>query len=246
VRLLALACALLGALAAIALAGCESTQEQSAKLEKAAKREATEAARRKALTQRSLTITRPSAIVKVLAATVLHSSEGAAAAVTLQNTSATMLRDVPIQITVKDASGHSVYTNAMPGLATALVSVPLLAAHATGTWVDDQVQTSAAPASVSAEVGEGERVSAAIPSIAIRGAHLSEGEAEGSVVNHSTVGQRELVIYAVARRGGAIVAAGRAIIPQAEPGATEQFQAFLIGDSNGAQLEVTAPPSTLG
>ena len=233
-RLLALA------LAAIAFAGCESTQEKSAKLEKVARREAAHAARSKALTQRRLSVTTPSAIVKVLAATVLHSSEGAAAAVTLQNTSATTLRDVPIEITVKDAHGATLYTNATSGLAAALVSVPLLVAHATSTWVDDQVQVSGTPASVSAKVGEGERVTEAVPHIAIVGAHLTEGRAEGSVVNHSAVGQHELVVYAIARRGGAIVAAGRAIVPQAEAGASEHFQAFLIGDSRGARLEVSA------
>ena len=41
------------ALAAIALAGCETTQEKSAKLEKVAKREAGEAVGRKALAQRA-------------------------------------------------------------------------------------------------------------------------------------------------------------------------------------------------
>ncbi len=239
-RLLALA------LAAISLAGCESTQEKSATLEKVAKREAAESAHRKSLTQRSLSISRPSRIVTVGATAILHSSEGTAAVVTLHNTSATALRDVPIEIAVKDASGATLYTNATPGLAAALVSVPLLGAHATATWVDDQVQVSTTPTSVSAKVGEGERVTGAIPHIAVNGAHLAEGAAEGRVVNNSPVGQRELVVYAVARRGPAIVAAGRAIVPQAEAGATEDFQAFLIGDATGAQLEVSAPPSTLG
>ncbi|MGP0101072.1 MAG: hypothetical protein ACLPUT_05545 [Solirubrobacteraceae bacterium] len=245
-RLLSLACALLGALAAIALAGCESTQEKSAKLEKVAKREAAEAARHKSPTQRSLSITKPSRIVTVETTAVLHSSEGTAAVVTLHNSSATALRDVPIEITVKNARGTTLYTNTTAGLAAALASVPLLGAHATSTWVDDQVQVSATPASVSAKVGEGERVAGATPRIAIVGARLAEGTAEGSVVNHSTVGQRELVVYAIARRAGKIVAAGRAVVPQAEAGATEQFQAFLIGSSQGAQLEVSALPSTLG
>lgn len=245
-RLLSLACALLGTLAAIALAGCESTQEQSAKLEKAAKREAAEAARRNPPAQRSLLIARQSKIVTVVATAVLHTSEGTAAAVTLHNTSNTTLRDVPIEIAVKDARGATLYTNAAAGLAAGLASVPLLGAHATSTWVDDQVQVSATPASVSAKVGEGERVAGAIPRIVIAGAHLSEGTAEGSVVNHSLVGQRELVVYAIARRAGAIVAAGRAVVPQDEAGQTEHFQAFFIGSSQGAQLEVSAQPSTLG
>jgi len=239
VRLLALA------LAALALVGCESTQEQSAKLEKVAKQEAGEAARRKALTQRSLSITRRSTIVTVSSSVVLHSSDGTAAAVTLRNVSGEALRDIPIEITVRDAAGATLYTNATSGIAGALVSVPLLAAHGTTTWVDDQVQTSATPASVSAKVGEGERVIQAIPRLAIENAHLSEGAAEGSVVNRSHVSQHEVVVYATARRGGAIVAAGRAIVPQLEAGASERFQAFLIGDSSGAQLEVSAPPSTL-
>lgn len=242
-RLLSLACALLGALAAIALAGCESTQEKSAKLEKLAKREA---AQHKSLTQLSLSIAKPSRIVVVDATAVLHSSEGAAAAVTLHNSSASALRNVPIEITVRDAHGATLYTNATPGLAAALASVPLLGAHATATWVDDQVEASSTPAGISARVGEGEHVPGPIPHIAIVGAHLAEGAAEGSVVNHSSVGQRELVVYAIARRGGTIVAAGRAVVPQDEAGATEHFQAFLIGNPQGAQLEVSAPPSTVG
>ncbi len=234
------------ALAAIALAGCESTQEKSAQLEKVAKREAGEAAHHRSLTQRSPTITKQSKIVRVAATALLRSSEGTAAVVTLRNTSATPLHDVPIEITVKSASGATLYTNATPGLAAALVSVPLLGAHATGTWVDDQVQVSATPASLSAKVGEGEPIAGAVPRVSVVGARLVEDAAEGSVVNHSSVGQRELVVYAIARRAGAVVAAGRAIIPQAEAGSTEHFQAFLIGDALGAQLEVSASPSTLG
>ncbi len=236
-RLLALA------LAAIALAGCESTQEKSAKLEKLAKREAAE---HKSPAQLNLTIAKPSKIVIVDATAVLHSSEGAAAAVTLHNRSSSALRNVPIEITVKDAHGATLYTNATPGLAAALASVPLLAAHATTTWVNDQVQLASTPASVSAKVGEGERVAGPVPQLAVVGAHLAEGAAEGNVVNHSSVGQHEVVVYAIARRGGAIVAAGRALVPQIEVGATEHFQAFLIGNSQGAQLEVSAPPSTAG
>ncbi len=232
-RLLALA------LAAIALAGCESTQEKSAKLEKIAKAQLKR-------TQASLSIARQSTIVTVDSTAVLRSPEGTAAAVTLHNTSARALRNVPIVITVKSSSGATLYTNATPGQAGALVSVPLLAAHASSTWVDDQVQVSATPASVSAKVGEGEQASGTIPNIAIVDAHLSEGTAAGTVVNHSSVAQRELVVYAVARRAGAIVAAGRAIVPQVEAGASERFQAFLVGSSQGAQLELGAPPTTFG
>jgi len=239
--LAALACAPVGT-----LAGCESTQEKSAKLERLAKRQAGASARRKALAQRARSIARPSAVVAVTSATVLHSSEGAVAVVTLHNSSATTLRELPIALTVYGAGGAKLYRNDTAGLAPTLAAAPLVGAHAGAVWVDDQVQVSATPSSAHAEVGEGERVTGAIPAIAIHGARLSEGVAEGSVVNHSRVGQHELVVYALARRGARIVAAGRAVVPQLEAGASQRFQAFLIGRPQGARLEVSAAPGSFG
>ena len=238
-------------LAALALTGCETTAEKSAKLERIAKQQAAEASQRTPPAQRGLSIARQSTKVRVSATAVLHSSEGTAAVVTLHNLSATALRDVPIEITVRDASGAAIYTNNAPGLATALVAVPLLQAHATTSWIDDQVQAAGAPASVSAKIGEGEPVTVAIPQLGIDGARLVEDptsgpEAEGSVVNRSALSQRELVIYAIARRAGKIVAAGRAVVPQAGAGTSTHFQVFFIGNPQGARLEVSAPASTLG
>jgi hypothetical protein len=234
------------ALTALALVGCESTQEQSARLERIAKRETAEAAHRKTASQRALSITRPSTVIHVLSATVVHSSEGAAVAVILHNSSPTASSDVPIEVAVEGAGGAKLYTNATPGLSPTLVAVPLVGAQSSAMWVDDQVQTPATPLSVHAEVGEGERASGQVPSIQVAGAHLGEGTAEGSVVNRSGVDQHEVVVYALARRGGSIVAAGRAVVPQLAPGASERFQAFLIGEPRGAQLEVSAQPTTLG
>jgi hypothetical protein len=238
------------ALAALALTGCETTAERSAKLERAAKQHERHAGG--GLVQRGLSISRQSTKVRVSATTVLHSSEGTAAVVTLRNLSATPLRDVPIEITVKDTRGAAVYTNDVPGLAAALVSVPLLPAHATTTWIDDQIlPTGGTPASVTAKVGEGLPATGAIPELSIEGAHLFEDpasgpSAEGSVVNHSPVSQQELVVYALALRAGKIVAAGRAVLPQAPAGASTHFQLYFIGDPRGAQLQLGAPATTLG
>ena len=81
--------------------------------------------------------------------------------------------------------------------------------------------------------------------------HLSEGSpteasAEGSVLNHSSVAQAELVVNAVARRSGRIVAAGSAILASLPAGGSAAFQAFLIGDPKGALLTVTAPATNTG
>jgi hypothetical protein len=260
--LTALAGALVLAALALLCSGCETTAEKSAKLEKAAKRVAL-------AQQTGLSITRQSTVVKVTSASVVRGAEGSAAIVTLRNSSAKALRDVPLAITLKDARGSSVYSNDTPGLAKTLTSVALLPAHGEITWIDDQIAARAAN-SVSANVGEGAAVddgtnvgegSAAAgggggggggaPRLELQGTHLAEDpgggvDAEGTIVNRSRVEQSELVIYAVARRRGRVVAAGRAVLASLAAGASTPFQIFFVGDPKGAQLQLSVPPTTLG
>lgn len=233
-------------LVALALTACESNQERSAKLEKAAERHKGEAAQHRALAQRALTITRQSTKVKVIDTSLVRGSEGTAAVVTLRNVSNTPLRDVPVQIDVRNARGVSVYTNDVAGLSPTLVSVALLPAHTVLTWIDDQVQASGVPTSVSAKVGEGTPTTGTVPHLSVQGARVSEAQAEGNVVNRSGIGQQELVVYALARRAGRIVAAGRAVLPAVPAGGSTQFQIFFVGNPAGAQLEVSAPATTSG
>jgi Fe-S cluster assembly scaffold protein SufB len=222
----------------LVLTGCETTAEKSAKLERAAKR----------LThsiQAGLKITHPSTVVNVLDSEVVHGSEGAAVVLTLHNSSSQALADVPIAVTVKDAKGASVYSNATPGLAKTLTSIALLAPRATATWIDDQIPTAAA-ASVSAEVGEGTAARGVLPKLAVHGVQLAEETAEGTLANGSSTAQSELVVYAVARRGGRVVAAGRAVLASVPAGASTPFQVFFVGDPKGARLQLTAPPTSVG
>ena len=238
------------ALAALALSGCETTQEKSAKLERVAKvREAREA-RRTARNRRLLTIAHASRKVSVAGVVLLHSSEGLAAVVTLQNHSSTAVREVPVRINVRDRHGRSLFTNETPGQAAPLIAASLIPAHSRFEWIDDQVQATGA-SSATAEVGEAPTVHGPVPHLAVTGAHITEDPesgpgAEGDVVNHSSVSQQELVVYAIVRRGTQIVAAGRAIVPEAPAGATTHFQLFFVGDPQGGSLVIDAPPSTLG
>jgi hypothetical protein len=237
------------ALLALALTGCETTAEKSAKLERVAKQLQASEAAKNGPAKRGLSITKQSKSVQVLAASVLHSPEGNAVVLTLRNTSARSLSDIPIAITAYDARGAAIYTNSEPGLNTALVSAPVVRAHATMFWIDDQIGTATTPASVRAKVGEGTPTGAgAVPRLTVEGARLSEataggGAVEGSVVNHSPLAQREVLVNALARRGGKILAAGRAVLPQvAGAGAAMHFQLYLIGDPRGARLEFSASP----
>jgi hypothetical protein len=235
-------------LVALALSGCETTAEKAAKLEKVAKRHAREAP---VQAQHGLSIARISTKVKVGGTTILRSSEGAAVVVTLRNSSAAALRNVPVEITVRDAHGASLYANTVPGLAPGLVSAPLIPAHGELRWVDDQVQLSGSPAHVVAKVGEAASITGVIPRLTVTGTRVVEDPtngptAEATVVNASGVSQQELVVYAIAMHAGKIVAAGRAIVPEATAHSSTRFQLFFIGDPRGAAVSLSAPPTTLG
>ncbi len=230
------------ALLAISFGGCETTAEKSAQLARRAKRVT--------LSEQGLTIARPSSDVAVVGSAVVHDAERAAAAVTLRNRSSRALRAVPIAITVKDASGKTLFQNNAPGLESALVSVPSIPAHGTVVWVDDQLPSGGAPTSVSAKVGEAPAV-ATVPTLAVSQSHVGEDPADGVVAsgvvaNRSKVAQSGLVVFTVALRGDAIVAAGRAIVSELAAGASAPFQASLVGQAAGGRLEVFAPAATFG
>ncbi|MFI5008660.1 MAG: hypothetical protein ACHQDY_00120 [Solirubrobacterales bacterium] len=239
---------------ALAVSGCETNAERSAKLEK-------ERLAHPVAVQKGLVVTRESPHVKVVEAVAVHDENGTAVVVSLRNTSTGALRNTPIAISVSDAAGRTLYQNNAPGLDPTLVSVPLLEPGRETVWVDDQIPTTAtAPARVNARVGEPTAVggqpgqpansSGATPQLSVRGVHVFEdpsngvGE-EGTVLNASKVTQQKLVVYAVGRRAGRIVAAGRAVLPEVPAGQSTPFQVFFIGNPRGTQLQVSAPASTL-
>jgi hypothetical protein len=230
------------ALAVLTASGCETSAEKSAELEKSALK--AQAARPAA---HGLQITRANPDVKVVATTLLHSSEGSAAVVTLRNSSSHALHDVPIAVELVGAGGQVVYTNTEAGVAKSLISVGLVPAHGVLSWVDDQIRGSG---TLRVRIGPAPTASGPIPSVAVSRAQLSEeaggAGALGTVTNHSGVAQQELVVFAIARRGGRIVAAGRSVLPTLPGGSSAHFQAFLVGAAAGARLAASAPPTTLG
>lgn len=234
------------ALLAVSLCGCETTAEKSARLERAAKQSE---GKQVSVEEKGLKITHASTSIKVLAATVVHDSERAAAVVTLENRSSQTERDVPIAIDVKDAHGRTLFQNNGVGLEGALVAVPSIAAHTRTFWVDDQLPSGGDPTLVTARVGQAPPVSGPLPSVSVGQARLSEDPAEGTiatgrVTNRSHVVQSGLVVFALARRGGKILAAGRAVVQQLSAGASAPFQIAFVGEAQGTQLQLSAPPAS--
>jgi hypothetical protein len=232
-------------LAALALvcSGCETTAEKSAKLERAAKRKTL-------ATQQGLQITQDSAVVHVLETTLVRGKEASAAVVTLRNSSPRAMRDVPISLTLKDAQGATVYSNATPGLARTLTSISLIPAHGKVVWIDDQIQAPTA-SDVAVRVGEGAPVSGAVPRLTIADTHLTSEAStsstlEGTVHNGSSTAQPELVINAVARRGKHVLAAGRAVLASLDANAATPFEVFFVGTPGRAKLELSPQPTAFG
>lgn len=223
---------------ALVASGCQSTQSKSAELAK----EGGVASKEK-----GLKITERSRDVKVSGALVLSDRNGAAAVVELRNTGKRTLVNVPIAIDVRKG-GKSVFRNDAPGLEASLVGVAALRPGERMTWVNDQVF--AAGPKVETTVGAtDDRAPAKLPEIAISpprlGGDPTSGIAvEGKVTNKSGLLQRKLVLYAVARKAGKVVAAGRGQVERLKPGKSAGYQIFFIGNPEGAQVDVAAPPTT--
>jgi hypothetical protein len=223
---------------ALLAAGCESTQDKSAKLAEQGG---------VASTEKGLRIAERSRDVKVTRQLVLNDRNGTAAVVELRNTSRRTLVDVPIAIDVRDR-GRSVFRNDAPGLEPSLVGVAVLRPGESLAWVHDQVF---APGKrIAATVGAtSARPPARLPEIEVSpprvGGDTTSGVAvEGRVTNRSGVLQRKLVLYAVARRGDRVVAAGRGQVERLKPGRSAGYQIFFIGNPEGARIELAAPPTT--
>jgi len=235
----------LALLLASSLAACQSTQSRSAELEKEGAKTL--------LVDSGVKIEKESTEVKVTSATVLSDPNGSAVVVGLHNSSEENLVEVPILVNVLDAKGKSVYTNAIPGIEPALAAVPYIPAGGDVEWVNDQVLASGKPNSVKVKVGaSSDSYSGAMPEIEvsapkIEGDPVSGIEATGTVVNKTGEDQDRLLLYAVGRSGGRVVAAGRGAIEHLKAGTKPlHYDIFFIGDPTGAELELTEFPTLPG
>jgi hypothetical protein len=239
------------ALALVVLAGsvlgaCQSTQSKSAELE--AKNSG------KLLNEKGLNISQESSAVTVLDSAVVSDASRTAVAVDLRNDTARMLVNVPILIDVQDAKGKTVFKNDTPGLDPTLTSVPVLEPGQEATWVNDQILPSGVPKSVKVTVGETQAAAPPqLPQIEVGDASLHNDPVSGleATGNIQTTGS-ELVtntyVYAVARNGNQIVAAGRGAIDKLKPDAARprHYHIFMVGNPEGGDITVTAAPTFPG
>jgi hypothetical protein len=230
-------------LAGLALTACESTQDKA--------REVRAQNQQVLASQKGISVAKPYKDVKVLGTSVLHDQYGYAIVVEVRNESQQTLVNLPILVDLRDAKGKPVYRNDLPGLDPALTHVPLLRPGETFDWVNDQLSPSGTPKSARVKVGPpGATVSVKLPEIEVGPPKIENNPsgilARGQVTNKSQIDQLKLVVYAVARSGGEVVAAGRGQFKNLKVGAAPgTYNIFFIGDPQGADVTVTAPPSVL-
>jgi hypothetical protein len=230
-----------GALAVTASA-CESTESESAKIA----REGGPAAAGPS----ALKLGAANRGVRASDVTLLSSSGRTAVAVKLTATSRRTQHNVPLLVNVTGAGGKLLYTNGTGGVEAALQRVALLRPHESAWWVDDQVLVAQKAGAVKVRIGTGTRPrSRTMPVLSAKTQHVGEQSGlstlSGELVNGSSKAQAKVTVFAVALRGGSVVAAGRAVVESlpGRRGASVPFQIFLVGNPARAKFELTAEPS---
>jgi hypothetical protein len=230
-----------GALAVTASA-CESTESESAKIGRQAG--AAEVAS-------SLKLGAINEGVHVSDVTALSGGGRKAVAVKLSSTSSRAQSEVPLLVEVKDKSGKVVYSNAT-GAEPLLQRVTLVPAHKSIWWVDDEVLTSQAASTARVTVGTGKHAHGGVRASALSAKATATqdetGSLSGELSNHTGKTQSGVPVFAVALRGGKIVAAGRSVVATlpAHSSSPATFNIPLVGNASGAKIELTALPGPAG
>jgi hypothetical protein len=180
--------------------------------------------------------------------TLLHDENGDAIVVPLTNESNQTLVSVPILVEVKNGK-QTVYKNDTAGIDYALNHVALIKPHETFYWVNDQITGQGK--TVKVRVGEPEVKPPAgqLPEYTVSDPRFSNDfsgvKVSGTVKTDSKVDQSHLILFAVARQGSRIVAAGRGQIKKLKHTAKPApYVIYFIGDPTGADVTIEAPPTT--
>ena len=236
------------AIAAGGLTGCVSTQRKNARAELVANR--TLAART------SLRLHRRSREVRVEHVALVRAAHGGAFVVTLRNRGAQPATDVPIAVGLRAADGRRTQLDGGSGLGWFRTHVPAIGAGASTTWVFTARRPLPAgtPYAIAGATGGTvvSRASGALPAISARvvpesvrgrrGARTRGGVLVG-IVNRSEIPQYDVQVYAVARAGGRVLAAGAASIAHLGTHEGARVRVALGGAAGHHTVRVFALPT---
>jgi hypothetical protein len=227
-------------LAGVSLTACQSSQDKAKIIQ----------ARAQAAAPKPLVIPHPNKDVKVVNTALIHDQNGDAIVVELKNESNQTLVNLPILVDIRDAKRKTVYENNAAGLDFALNHLALIKPGETFYWVNDQVAGQGKTAKVTVGEPEAKPPTGPLPDIAVSpprpGNDFSGAKVSGTVTDQSKIDQDHLILFAVARSGGHIVAAGRGQIKALKISAKPaNYTIYFIGNPAGADVTIQAPPTVL-
>ena len=235
-------------LAAAALVGCTSTQQTATWLHIRSERELD---RRKAID-----VKQADPGLHVVRSAVIRGAGGTAIAVDLRNQGSKPVNDLPLAVGVKTPRGETTYLNDQGHLPYFEAHAPALAPGQEGTWV--YTTTRALPAgSAVARVGVAASpptTASRVPELEITGVSTSEAKrekgkppspatVEAEIDNDTGMTQYDVAVYAWAEKGGRYVAAGGGTAGDLDAGEGTTVKLELVGDPDGAEVHVAAPPT---
>jgi hypothetical protein len=219
------------------LAGCESSQDQAAKLTASS---TTVQAKAPAEAKRSA----GGGTLKVVSASLIQGAHGDAIAVQLVNEGSQNQTLAPISVKVADANGTSVYSNHGSGFASSLKQVPNVPPGGAAWWVASGVRVPAAGKSVKASVTTSQSkhsgVSLDVSDLRVGPDPHGGIDALGQVVSKSRASLANVIVASVATKGDRAIAAGSASIGSVPSRGRKNFRIKLVGDPSGGVLVATA------
>jgi hypothetical protein len=223
----------------LGLTACTSSQDKARAIREHAQ----------AVAPKPLVIAKPSRDVKVGDTTLLHDQNGDAIVVPVTNETGRTLVSVPILVDIRDAKGATVYKNETAGIDYALNHIALIKPHETFYWVNDQLTGEGKTAKVRVGDPEEKPPPGALPQYTVSdprfGNDFSGVKVSGTVKTDSKLDQSHLILFAVARQGNRIVAAGRGQIKKLKHEAKPSpYVIYFIGDPTGSDVTIQTPPTT--
>jgi hypothetical protein len=216
---------------AVAVSGCATTQDANKRI--SVRFDRTLASRK------PLELRGTDRNVKVVRTAVVDGKDGSAIVVVLRNTGDAPVNDLPIE--VGPQGGRPLNTAA---------NVPYFQSHAPAIAPGDEVTWVYASKEPVGSSQAFARVGAPSSRPLTTAGHVSELEASGKsggsgvraeVTNDTGIPQYDLDVYAVARKGGRYVAAGRASLEHLGVSKSAHLTLPLVGDAKVTQIQVFAP-----
>lgn len=227
--------------AGVVLAGCTTTRHEAQRMQLDSARQ------RAALTRTRITVANPR--VRAAGVQAVAGAGATALIVTVENTRARAVTDLPISVGYLTRTGARVYLNDADDLDYFQAHLPAIGAHGSLRWVYTVARTLPAGARLFALVGRRQAAPARLTETNVKlGVSYDYTAGSGSVIVHvdnpTSVPQYELQVYAYARTGGRYVAAGARTVTDLGAGTRQRVKLSLIG-SGAQRLSVEAIPTIL-